>query len=168
VIIAATRADISEHLKPAQASVEDFLEKPFFVADAVRRIRRILDKIALEKAARSSHGEGLFRGSLAQMSVIDLLQSLEMSRKTCALTLSIEGGDRCDVYFREGQVCHAVYGELAGDEAVYKALAWDDPKGSFQMDFAAKVPERTTTTRSTQSLLMEGLRLVDEANRDRG
>jgi CheY-like chemotaxis protein len=166
VIMAATRADISERLKTVQSSLEDFLEKPFFVADATRRIRRVLDKIGLEKTARSSKGEALFRGSLAQMGVIDLLQSLDMSRKTCALTLTLEDGDRCDMYFADGQISHAVYGGMVGDQAVYKALAWEDPKGSFQMDFAAKPPERTTTSRSTQSLLMEGLRLLDEANRD--
>jgi hypothetical protein len=130
------------------------------------RIRRVLDKIGLEKSARSSKGEALFRGSLAQMGVIDLLQSLDMSRKTCALTLTLEDGDRCDIYFADGQISHAVYGGMVGDQAVYKALAWEEPKGSFQMDFAARPPERTTTSRSTQSLLMEGLRLLDEANRD--
>jgi hypothetical protein len=37
--------------------------------------------------------------------------------------------------------------------------------GNFQIDFEASSAE-TTTTRSTQGLLMEGLRMLDEANRD--
>jgi CheY-like chemotaxis protein len=162
VIIAATRSEIGERLKPVQASVEDFLEKPFFVADARRRIRRVLDKIELQKLARE--GEGLVRGSLAQMSVIDLLQSLEMSRKTCALRLAGDHNERCEMYLTEGQISHAKCGKLAGDDAVYKALTWVEPSGSFQIDFSAKSSEQTTT-RSTQGLLMEGLRLLDEANR---
>ena len=63
----------------------------------------------------------------------------------------------------EGQIKHAAYGSLKGDEAVYKALTW--PTGNFQIDFEGRSTEQTTT-RSTQGLLMEGLRLVDEAGRE--
>ncbi len=37
--------------------------------------------------------------------------------------------------------------------------------GTFEIDFKATTDLRTTT-RSTQALLMEGMRLLDEANRD--
>jgi hypothetical protein len=72
-------------------------------------------------------------------------------------------GDRGEMFFNDGQINHATYGKLKGDEAVYKVLAWSG--GSFQIDFTGKSSEQTCT-RSTQGLLMEGLRLVDEANRD--
>ncbi|MFB3917240.1 MAG: response regulator [Terriglobales bacterium] len=164
IMLLASKSDIAERLKVAQPAVEDFLEKPFFIGDAVSRIKRILDKIALEKMAREAPGESVVRGSLAQMSVIDLLQSLELGRKTCSLTLS-RNGDRCELFFQEGQITHATYGEITGDEAVYKVLTWTESAGGFQIDFSGKSSEQTTT-RSTQGLLMEGLRLLDEANRD--
>ena len=164
VMLMASKSDVAERLKPVQPAVEDFLEKPFFIADAVARIKRILDKISLEKMAREAPGESVVRGSLAQMSVIDLLQSLELGRKTCSLTLS-RNGDRCELFFNEGQINHAAYGELTGDEAVFKVLTWAEAAGGFQIDFSGKSSEQTTT-RSTQGLLMEGLRLLDEANRD--
>jgi CheY-like chemotaxis protein len=164
VVLAASRSDVSERLKPLHDSVEDFLEKPFFANEAVARIKRILHKIALEKMAREGPGETMVRGSLAQMSVIDLLQSLELGRKTCGLALK-KNGEQCQMFFTEGQITHAVYGQLKGDEAVYKALAWTERAGTFQIDFSAATKEQTTT-RSTQGLLMEGLRLLDEANRD--
>lgn len=162
VILLATRADISEKLRGMQDSVEDFVEKPFFVKEAVARVKRVLDKIALEKMAREAPGETVLRGSLAQMNVIDLLQSLELGRKTCSLGLSNDG-ERCELFFNEGQINHAVYGDLKGDDAVYKVLTWT--AGNFQIDFEGQSPEQTIT-RSTQGLLMEGLRLLDEANRD--
>jgi Domain of unknown function (DUF4388) len=52
---------------------------------------------------------------------------------------------------------------LKGDEAVYKVLVW--PDGNFLIDFTASNSEQTTT-RSTQGLLMEGLRLLDEARHE--
>lgn len=162
VILLATRADISEKLRGMQDSVEDFVEKPFFVKEAVARVKRVLDKIALEKMANDAPGETVLRGSLAQMNVIDLLQSLELGRKTCSLLLT-NAGERCELFFSEGQINHAVYGDLRGDEAVYKVLTWTG--GNFQIDFEGQSSEQTIT-RSTQGLLMEGLRLLDEANRD--
>jgi CheY-like chemotaxis protein len=164
VVLLAGANDISERLKPLQDSFEDCLEKPFFAADLAARIKRILDKIRLEKMARATPGETTVRGSLAQMNVIDLLQSLELGRKTCGLRLTRDNED-CRLYFREGQINHAQMGNLTGDEAVYRVLTWMEPAGSFEIDFAASSMEETTT-RSTQGLLMEGLRLLDEANRD--
>ncbi len=164
LILAASRVDLTERLKSVQESVADFLEKPFFVNEAAARIKRVLDQIALEKMAREAPDATLLRGSLAQMSVIDLMQSLEMGRKTCALVLTNED-QRCEVFFNEGQINHALYGELTGDEAVYKTLTWPEGVGTFHIDFSAASDEQTTT-RSTQGLLMEGLRLLDEANRD--
>jgi len=162
VILLATRADISEKLRFMQDKVEDFVEKPFFLNEAISRVKRVLDRLALEKMATQAPGETVLRGSLAQMNVIDLLQSLELGRKTCALGIS-NNGEHCELFFTEGQISHAIYGNLKGDEAVYKVLGWT--AGNFQIDFEASSSE-TTTTRSTQGLLMEGLRLLDEANRD--
>ena len=163
-IIAASKADITDKLKPLQDSVEDFIEKPFFVKEATARVKKVIDKIALEKMAREAQtaSDGRLRGSLAQMNVMDLLQSLEMGHKNCELILT-NNGERCDLYFSDGQINHAVYGKLKGDEAVYKVLTWTD--GQFQIDFNGHTLEQTTS-RSTQGLLMEGLRLLDEANRD--
>ena len=56
-------------------------------------------------------------------------------------------------------------GTLLGDEAVFKVILWTE--GEFEIDFnAANASTATTTTRSTTGLLMEAMRLLDEANRD--
>ena len=160
VILLASKADTGDKLM-FQDPVDDLLEKPFFIKDATTRIKRVIDKIALEKMAKAAPGETVFRGSLSQMNVIDLVQSLEMGRKSCSLILT-HNSDRCELFFGEGQIKHGVYGALQGDNAVYKVLTWT--AGSFQIDFDGRTTEQTTT-RNTQGLLMEGLRLVDEANR---
>ncbi len=161
-ILMASKGDIGEKLKPLQDQVEDLIEKPFFLKDTVSRIKRVIDKILLEKMAREAPSDGALRGSLAQINVIDLLQSLELGKKSCSLVLT-NNGDRCEMFFADGQINHAVYDALKGDDAVYKVLAWTG--GNFQIDFNGKSSEQTCT-RSTQGLLMEGLRLLDEANRN--
>jgi CheY-like chemotaxis protein len=162
-VLMASKADIAERLSPVDAA-DDYLEKPFFLKDATRRIKRTIDRIALEKMAKTAPKDGVVRGSLSQMNVIDLMQSLEMGRKSCQLSLS-NAGDKCEVFFVDGQVKHATYGALVGDEAVFKVLRWTG--GNFQLDFEGKT-DKETTQLNTQGLLMEGLRLLDESAREGG
>ncbi len=160
VILLATKADIAEKLSGLSYPVDDFVEKPFFLREAVQRIKRTIDKLSLEKMAKAAQSDGVLRGNLLQMNVIDLVQSLEMGRKSCSLTFT-KKGEKCEMYFVEGQVTHAAYGDLVGDPAVFKVLRWTD--GNFEMNFEGKSAKRTTEL-NTQGLLMEGLRLLDEAN----
>jgi CheY-like chemotaxis protein len=160
VILMASKVDVSDRL--LQDVVEDYIEKPFFLRDAVQKIKRVVDRIALEKLAKSASSDGVLRGSLSQMNVIDLVQSLEMGRKSCQLSMT-NGDDKCELYFAGGQVKHATYGAISGDEAVFKVLRWTD--GNFQINFEGKTTQESTTL-NTQGLLMEGLRLLDEAQRD--
>ena len=163
VILMATKADISERLS-MQDPIEDYLEKPFFLKDAIHKIKRVVDRIALEKLSKAASTDGVLRGSLAQMNVIDLVQSLEMGRKSCLLTMTKGNNDeKCEIYFSQGQAKHAAYGSITGDEAVFKVLRWTE--GNFQIDFNGKSTQETTTL-NTQGLLMEGLRRLDEAQRD--
>jgi CheY-like chemotaxis protein len=165
VMIMASKTDQNEKLGMLRDTVEDFLEKPFFLRDLVLRVKRVVDKISLEKMAKEAPSEGGgVRGSLAQMSTIDLLQSLELGRKSCRLVIG-NGADSCEMFFTDGNVTHALYPNLnlRGDEAVYKTLFWTE--GSWELDFN-NLSNEQSTTRSTQGLLMEGLRLLDEANRD--
>ena len=162
-ILMASRADIDERLSPQDAA-DDYLAKPFFLKEATRRIKRTVDRIALEKMAKTAPSDGVVRGNLSQMNVIDLMQSLEMGRKSCQLKLN-NGADKCEVFFAEGQVKHATYGSLIGDQAVFKVLRWTG--GNFELNFEGKTDQETTQL-NTQGLLMEGLRLLDESQRDGG
>ena len=162
-ILMASRSDIDERLSPQDAA-DDYIAKPFFLKEATRRIKRTADRIALEKMAKTAPSDGVVRGNLLQMNVIDLMQSLEMGRKSCQLKLN-NAGEKCEVFFVEGQVKHATYGSLSGDEAVFKVLRWTG--GNFELNFEGKTDQETTKL-NTQGLLMEGLRLLDESQRDNG
>src|SRR5260370_28290703 len=63
VILLATKTDISEKLGMQEHAVDDFVEKPFFLKDATLRIKRVIDKIALEKMAKATPSDAVFRGS---------------------------------------------------------------------------------------------------------
>jgi len=160
----ASRADIEERLRPLVDGVEDFITKPFLIKDLVRITKKVVDRLHLEKLQKRASRPGVIQGRLEEMSMIDLMQSLEMGQKSCRLIVQ-NGGAQGELYFAGGQCRDAKIGKAEGDEAVYKVVLWT--AGEFEIDFnAANASTRTTTTRSTTGLLMEAMRLMDEANRD--
>jgi len=162
VVILASRADITGPLAGSSPLVEEFIEKPFFVDEAVTRIKRVLDRISLAKATREAADSTSVRGTLAQMSVVDLLQTLDIGRKTCRLVLTHKG-QQAEMQFHDGQLVHATLGHLSGETAVYSVVAWAE--GVFLIDFERNECPRTIT-HSTQSVLLEALRQLDESQRD--
>jgi CheY-like chemotaxis protein len=158
-IFLASRSDIEDRLRPNVGS-EDFLSKPFFMSDLVRLARRVVERLHLENLQRHASRPGVIQGRLEEMGVAELMQSLEMGQKSCRLSLT-HGAETCELYFAAGQCKDARLGAIDGDEAVFQAVNWTD--GEFEIDFAG-ASDRTTTTRSTTGLLMEAMRLLDEAN----
>lgn len=160
----ASRTDIEEKLRPLVDGVEDFISKPFLAKDLVRSAKKIVDRLHLEKLQKRASRPGVIQGRLEEMSMIDLLQSLEMGQKSCRLFVQ-KGGENGELFFASGQCKDAKSAGLVGDDAVYKVLLWTE--GEFEIDFnAANASSATTTTRSTTGLLMEAMRLMDEASRD--
>ena len=164
-IFLASRSDIEEKLRPSVGvGVEEFIPKPFFIADLVRQTKKIVDRLHLEKLAKLASRPGVIQGRLEEMSVTELMQSLEMGQKSCRLVVQ-QGSAQGELYFASGQCRDAKIGSIEGDDAVYKVVLWTE--GEFEIDFnAANASTRTTTTRNTTGLLMEAMRLMDEANRD--
>ena len=95
------------------------------------------------------------------MGVVDLLQTFELSRKSGMLKIQSQRREG-RIYFRDGKVVDAELGRLRGEEAVYRALIWSE--GSFEVEFRLISNEDVIPT-TTQGLLMEGMRRVDEWGR---
>ena len=160
----ASRADIEERLRPLMDGVEDFIAKPFLLRDLVRSTKKVLDRIHLEKLQKSASRPGVIQGRLEEMSMTDLMQSLEMGQKSCRLVVR-HNGEQGELYFASGQCRDAQIGNVQGDDAVYRVVLWT--AGEFEIDFnAANKSSRTTTTRGTTGLLMEAMRMMDEQSRD--
>jgi len=160
----ASRADIEERLRPLVDGVEDFIAKPFLLKDLVRMTKKVVDRLHLEKLQKRASRPGVIQGRLEEMSMIDLMQSLEMGQKSCRLVVQ-KNGEQGELFFANGQCRDAKMGGTEGDDAVYKVLLWTE--GEFEIDFnAAGASSRTTSTRNTTGLLMEAMRLMDESNRD--
>jgi len=161
-IFLASRTDIEEKLRPIVEGVEEFIPKPFFLKDLVRRAKKVVDRLHLEKLQNRAVRPGVVQGRLEEMSILDLMQSLELGQKSCRLTIR-RGGETGELFFSSGQCTDAKLGSCEGEAAVFQAVRWAD--GEFEIDFNS-TPTRSTISRTTTGLLMEALRVMDEERRD--
>jgi len=161
-VFLASRSDVEEKLRPIVEGVEEFVVKPFFLKDVIRRTKKVIDRLALEKLQNRAIRPGVIQGRLEEMSILDLMQSLEMGQKSCQLTIRRDG-EACEMFFTSGQCADAKLGSVEGEEAVFQVVRW--PAGDFEIDFNSTA-SRSTISRTTTGLLMEALRLIDESQRD--
>ncbi|MGH1347152.1 MAG: response regulator [Nannocystales bacterium] len=106
-------------------------------------------------------------GRLEQLQLSSLLVMMEMERKDGLLALKdSRTGVVGRIFLRRGQVICAKLGDNdTGKECVYDMLGWK--AGTFSFN-AMEVEMEDTINSSTTHLLMEGARLIDEANREEG
>lgn len=153
------------------AGADDFVAKPVLVMEIVSRVRSLLEKRQTAEIARRER-PGNLSGTLANMGVVDLLQLMEGGQKSGIIHLSSDparsggfvsaGEERGTIYFRDGRFVDAHVGKLSGATAVYRMLMWID--GVFEIEFKALSREDLVGT-TTQALLLEGMRRIDEWTR---
>ena len=82
------------------------------------------------------------RGSLAETSLKNLLETAQGERSTGTLTVRNGSGKSASLYFLFGHLFHAQSDGMAGDDAVVSALTWNG--GEFEFDPKAKLPSDET------------------------
>jgi DNA-binding response OmpR family regulator len=164
IVFLTSQKSIEDKIRGLELGVEDYLTKPIFVRELLARVnlllaRRTQENIAASKSSTS--GRTRFTGSTQDMAVVDLLQTFEVSRKGGVVHLR-SGAHDAHIYFRDGKVVDAELGRLRGEEAIYRSLIWNE--ATFEVEFKA-ITNDDVIDGSTQALLMEGMRRVDEWGR---
>jgi predicted regulator of Ras-like GTPase activity (Roadblock/LC7/MglB family) len=98
------------------------------------------------------------QGRLEDMAVADLIQHNCQDRKVAKFELK-SGARKAELFFKNGNVVHAVLDDREGEEAVYDLLTWEE--GSFASKGEIESPQ-VSITREWSSLLLEGMRRLDE------
>jgi CheY-like chemotaxis protein/predicted negative regulator of RcsB-dependent stress response len=153
---------IEHKIRGLELGVEDYLTKPIYIKEILTRVRILLEKRQRATLEEKREGRTRFAGRLTDMGVVDLIQTIEISRKSGLIHLVSESGRRAELYFRDGKVIDAEAGPLQGEDAVYRLLTWNE--GEFEVAFRS-VRRRDVIQVSSQGLLMEGMRRLDEWGR---
>lgn len=97
------------------------------------------------------------RGNLSSISLMDVVQLLNVNRKTGKLLVN-QGKMSGVLYVLNGDVVHAETPQVVGESGAFEILEWD--KGEFEF-ITTKFKAPTTIKRSVPDLLMEAARTAD-------
>jgi CheY-like chemotaxis protein len=161
-IFLSSRKSVEEKVRGLELGVDDYLTKPIYVKEIVTRVTMLLQRGQRERLESRREPLTKYTGLLADIGVIDLVQTIEVNRKSGVVHIATPDGRRGELYFRDGQVIDAEAGRLSGPEAVYRLFSWTE--GAFEVEFKP-LRQRNVIELSPQALLMEGMRRLEEWTR---
>jgi hypothetical protein len=142
-------------VKGLEIGAEDYIVKPFDRAELLARI-----KAALRRSGRCRRIEGTLDGDLKDISLSDLLQTLELGRKTAHLVLGDIDGE---LFLENGMLVHIRQGNHVGAESLYRLLLIE--KGSFAVLFHPLPDDIPRDPLNVESTLMQAATQLDEVRR---
>ena len=134
-------------MKAERGGCLHFIEKPFEFA----QIRELIN----ESFIKEDDG---FVGTLRNIQLTDLIQMCCLSPITMAIRVTKDSQEGM-IYIQEGEIIHASFGNIKGEEAFYTIMGWGT--GSFET-FDSTIIPYVNIEKSWQSLLMEAVRRIDE------
>ena len=152
--------ELEEKVRGLELGVDDYLTKPIYVKEVMIRVKMLLQRKQQERIGKKD-ARTKFSGLLADMAIVDLLQTIEISRKSGTIEFETNLGP-ATLWFREGRVVDAQMGRLTASSAVFRLLGLSE--GRFEVEFKP-INRVATIEETTQGLLMEGMRRIDEWGR---
>lgn len=133
-----------------ELGAEDVLEKPIHPDVVLAKLRRAVGR-------RPNAAVGI-SGALAELSLVDLLQTLTLGGKTAVVQVTGQA-EAGGVQVREGQIVAAQHGKRTGDEALFTLASSNS--GRFEVRFEDTGADNIHG--QAELLLLEALRRRDEA-----
>ena len=142
------------------AGADDFIPKESGSQVAFLKMQRFIQQT--QRTARTEAGG--VSGALKEMGFMETIQILANREKDALILLeNQEQGLKAEVYLHQGEIIHAHCGDLEGENAIYELLTWQE--GFFQVSTPPELPERNVFG-STEAIMLEGCRLLDESQRE--
>jgi pSer/pThr/pTyr-binding forkhead associated (FHA) protein len=119
----------------------------------------------LQSAATKSNTVKAMTGSIDELPLVDLLQLFATSKKSGVLVVQHDD-DVGRLFLRKGQIAYATINdniEIGPLKSVYRLLTWET--GTFEMQGPDDREFADELTLSTEAILMEGMRNLDEIRR---
>lgn len=128
------------------------LKAPFNRAGAVTLIRWLLDPA-------DRNGGALYRATLKDVRLLDILQLKAHSGSSCCLRVLADHGASGTLHFREGRLIHAATRAFTGKDAFHEICQFGN--GCIEeLPFDAACP--TTMVTATHEMIMDAARFMDE------
>ncbi|MCD6166816.1 response regulator [bacterium] len=144
-------------LNSYRSGVDVYLIRPVSLRELTVRIDTLLYRFERLRTT-TMENRRVFSGELSDFSIVELLQLLNMSKKTGTLWLS-QGCQRGCIYLKDGELKSALLGEQRGEKAIYSLMQWK--YGQFDFESSQR-EEPTTITKATMEIILECSKRLDE------
>ena len=132
--------------------IDDYLQKPLEVENALARIENLIKANEFVVISKNQNRNG-FNGSLSEMNIIDLIQTLEVGKKTCIIRARANNKEGI-IYVTEGQIIDANLADLEAKAALLRMCTWE--RGTFYVELRKHGRSRMLTI-SNRDLISEGM-----------
>jgi DNA-binding response OmpR family regulator len=138
-------------IKGLELGADDFIVKPFERAELFARI-----KVALRRSRRFGRTAGVLDGCLDDISIAELLQTLDINKKTAQVLFPEMAGE---LFTEGGQLLSARQGNFHGDAAMDRLMLLH--QGTFTVRFGRSPENRGQDDVSIQHQLLKTLICLD-------
>jgi DNA-binding response OmpR family regulator len=156
-VFMAAQGQGCDKVSALEAGAEDFVTLPFDDTEFIARLKVVLRRTNKTRVATLTPNDAI-KGDLKDINLIDLVQLLDMGKKTAVIQL--EGmGKEGRVYVENGRVVHAISGRLFGKEGLFDLFTIAE--GNFLVHLHVSSKIRTINETST-NLLIEVMHRLDQ------
>lgn len=156
-------------LEAFRAGCDDYVDRRRNPADIVVHVRNFLlsRQEGFQPTQMLASSDTDLSGSLSHLDLPGVIQMLGQAHQTGALHINAGETDGI-IFFDAGSISHAECGSLFGDEAVCRIVrtCQGAEKGVYKFVYGATAAHRTVL-RSATDLLLDAMRELDEAERDK-
>lgn len=156
-IFISNQKRVDDRIKSIELGVDDYITKPYFVEELVARVDALFAELSQLGETQSQPERG-FSGSLLEMNLVDLLQTLELGKKSAIVKLTHDSREGF-VYVKDGEVIDALLEDFAPEQALLKMFSWNI--GSFAVEMTVVERERRLQ-KSNKELITAGMREINQ------
>jgi len=159
-----------------ELGIKNIVERLPYIAKPIPVIEAILasfDKLEDKEKLQDMYDELIEKqgvtqvsGDISLMSLPDIIQCIEQSRKTSVLAMQKEDKEGV-IYFDKGNMVQAYEGDKEGESAFYTMFSWND--ANFKMAITRSIDVPVSIKRNNQNLIMDAAMKVHagvEASKD--
>jgi hypothetical protein len=141
-----------------QLGVTDIVQLPISRDELTLLLEKFIENIS--DISYDQEEEGMY-GKLEDYNLLDLIQTLESSKKTGVLVL-YRAREEGKIWISEGNIHDAKYRNFTPITAIQKMVSWSD--GDFAISFADENYEKLVEE-NNQQILLDAIQYIDQRNK---
>jgi len=161
LLLTTEETNFKKRIEFLEMGIDDFVTKPYYPEEVIARIVGLFQEFKPPALPSKSVDQG-FVGSLKEMNLIDLIQTMELGNKSGIINLN-RGDKEGQIYVNKGKIVDAVVEDYDAVERAYlHMLTWIE--GSFYVIFR-EINLESPLQDDNESLFGEGAQVIDQWRR---